>query len=72
MWFLIGIGILLVIGAWVLGSGAFNFDAVDEKTLAGTLNQIGWLLIYVGIALTVILIILVIAGVSVGVLLGMK
>lgn len=72
MWFLIVIGIILVIGGWVLSSGSFDFSSVDEKALAGTLNWIGWLLIYVGIAITVILIILVMLGVAVGVLLGMK
>lgn len=72
MWFLVVIGILLVIGGWVLNSGSFDFPNVDEKTLAGTLNWIGWALIIIGVVVTVLLIVLVMAGVAVGVLLGMK
>lgn len=72
MWFLIVVGIFLVIGGWILSQGFIDFQSVDEKGLAGFLNQIGWLLIYIGIAITIILIVLVLLGVGVAFLLGVK
>lgn len=62
MWFLIAIGIILVISGWVLGSGFIDLPNVDEKGLAGTLNAIGWLLIIVGIVLTILILVGVLGG----------